>query len=97
MQIKQTMLAIVILVPFLASTLNAQTRQWRPMRNQSLVAFDWNCSQKDSLSNPSLHKIVQRSIPIDDRRGPTTYGDRAFVDASGGSVFRNLIRPAMLE
>src|SRR5258708_36286649 len=79
MEIKRTLLAMVMLVLFLASTLRAQSSQWRSMRNQTLIAFDWNCSRKDWFPNPSLHKTVARSIPMDDRGGPTTYGDRAFV------------------
>ena len=79
MEIKRTLLGMVMLVLFLGSTLSAQSRQWRSMRTQSLIAFDWNCSRKDWFTNPSLQETVARSIPLDDRGGPTTYGDRAFI------------------
>jgi hypothetical protein len=79
MKNRRNLLGAVLLVLFITLTLHAQRGQWRPMRNQSLITFDWNCSRKDSFPSASLHKIVQRSILIDDRGGPTTYGDRAFV------------------
>lgn len=79
MEINRNLFAIVMLGLALASTLNAQDRQWRSMRRQAVIAFDWNCSRTDSFPHPSLQKIVERSIRMEDRGGPTTYGDRAFV------------------
>src|SRR5438552_4045654 len=79
MKNKRTPLRIVLLTLLLTSSFKAQTRQWRPMTSKALIAFDWNCSRKDSFPNQSLHSVVAHSIPLDDRRGPMTYGDRAFV------------------
>jgi len=60
------------------------------MRNQSLIAFDWNCARKELFPNSALRLIVYRSIRVDDRGGPTTYGERAFavtLQKAGAKVY----------
>jgi len=68
-----TFLVFLTAAPGAASPRSAR---WQRYLNRDFVTFDWNCAAA-SLLDPRVRIKVRRSIPLEDRGGPVTYGDRA--------------------
>jgi len=70
----------IALLPLLvlAASSHAQGRRWQGIRHQKFIAFDCNCSRKDSLPNRALGRIVYRAFSPGDRVVLGTFGHRAF-------------------
>jgi hypothetical protein len=78
-QMRKTLLAIGLLLLSLLSSANAQSRRWRVMKSEKLVAFGVDCARTESFPNQELSTIVHQAIPPEDHDDPLTSGDSAFT------------------
>ena len=76
---RKTLLAIGLLLLSLLSSANAQSRRWRVMKSQKLVAFGVDCARTESFPKQASSKIVHQAIPPEGRGDPLTFRDLAFT------------------
>src|SRR5437867_7371497 len=53
-----------------------KSARWRRYLDRRFATFDWNCTSTTWV-DPHLRSKVARAIPVEDRGGPVSWGDRA--------------------
>lgn len=74
---RKTLLLTLLLS--LVCSVNAQSRRWREMKSQKLIAFGLDCTSTESFPKQALSKIVHQAIPPEDRDYPFAFRELAFT------------------